>query len=293
MRYDALLLLAAILMVSGCSGVEQATTDYTHEHEVAVEANNSEQVMEASSVLETRLETRNIPAKVSINNSSDGWILRVKTEAQSPKDHISIIKSAIDRNRINATYSVYVEDETYFNISDSHFLNNTGESVKVDSEEYREGERGKIEDTTFVVRRTGETSKIELLIYDKSDIMDVLSSQKSISSSQSGFSARVPIIISEKAAERMMLMSRNYGGEEYLKHSNGTKMKMRLNMGGETRNLNVASTFRQQKIRQPSITTGAETEGEARRKISVYETSITSGKMPVETELVSSELIEN
>jgi preprotein translocase subunit SecD len=152
---------------------------------------------------------------------------------------------------------------------------------------YEQGDRFELDGTTFVyLNNTDTTANLEAVMYSGQDVQQVLRSDAIVRQSANGYSFQFPVIITTESAENVRTIARNYqtitlNGQFYLGLENGQPAQIRLYVDNQrTSSLNVASSFKDQVITQPSISGGEPTAAEARDEMSRLQSILESGRLP-------------
>lgn len=196
-----------------------------------------------------------------------------------------------------ARMPIKVSDSTEFALEDTYTFEYQAPGVTVSRDgetlgTYQEGDRFQLENTSFIYQNaSAQEAQLEVVAYSGQDILEVLTSQSIVRGGQGGYSASFPVLITNEAAENVRQVSNNYNSlGKYLTHPDGTRAQLRLYVNGKIENsLNVASSFADQTITQPSIQTGGQTEAEARQSMKELQAILQSGQLPapVQVEQVS------
>lgn len=269
--------VAAVLIASGCAS-PSSPVDYQTRMGLEADTTDREKALETATVLEERFNSADLPSAVSMRNrTEEGWNMTLR----SSEMNTSHLREYLVKGQFNTSYQFLVKDSRYLNITDEHLLENTGESIRLGSEEYSEGEAFELENTTVRVAETGDISRLDVKLYDGSDLLNVADSR--ISRGASGYSLTVRLVISQDASERAREISRNYGSEDSrLVMGNGSMLRMKASLAGHETALSVSDVFRERAISQPELRFPFQSKDRARDARKRYVSFLKSGSLPVE-----------
>ncbi len=282
MRNSILLML--VIVASGCA-TPQMAADYQTTLNLEVETDNSDDARRTASMLEERLNGADLPSSVIMKNQTEeGWKLELRTSERNA----SWVRKMLVRAEFNASYPVVVEDERYFNISEQHLMENTGDTVEVDSNSYTEGESFLLDNTTFTVKKTGDISVLEASLYENQGVIGIESSD--VRQTPGGYRVQIGTLVSTDDAAKVRTLSENYESKgEFLRTSNGSALEMEINLAGRETRLRVSDVFRDTAVSRPTISFGADSRenAESIRKRTVA--FLESGELPAEVKVLSIE----
>lgn len=223
------------------------------------------------------------------------------------EDEFRIQVSVADTNRtrlrellaqegsFQARIPLEVRDTQDFNLTENYVFEQQDGEITVDGRTFAEGESIELGGTeVYYINDSSGAANLEVLMYDGEDVENVLRSGQGTGVRRSGsgsFQFQFPVVISQEAAENVQRVSRNYdtvilgSGEGYL-GQNGQPAQLRLYVDGQLQSsLNVAATFKNSVINQPSISGSEATAEEARQEMRRLQSILESGSLPYPVEI--------
>lgn len=160
-----------------------------------------------------------------------------------------------------------------------------------------EGETTSLGGTT--VRYTGPYQgyrMVEVIVYDNTDISSVDTSNSAVRGSQTnGYTANIPLIVSQESKDRMKQTANNFGvSGGSLVMANGQTSNLTIYIDEDkVREFTVSSSFQQGSITQPTITLSGDDENNLRERMNRVEGLLQSGRLPEPVEVVGTESISS
>jgi preprotein translocase subunit SecD len=145
------------------------------------------------------------------------------------------------------------------------------------------GERMEVGSTSVIyTNSTSQYATIDIVAYSGQDVEEVLEQDSRVTGGAGGgYTAQFPILISQDSASRMQSIAQNYGPGDPLTDIDDQPAELSFFVDGSLQtSLTVAGSFRNNEVRQPTISTGGQSEAEARQEMQDLQAILQSGRLP-------------
>lgn len=267
--------------------------------------------------LQLRLDSSNIPdpSVRTVELQQGSW----KVQVESATTDSERLRQLVEREgSFETRMPLPIRQEKNFSLGDyTYMFSLSNRSVKVSgvqndfSKTLNPNERISISDngienfnTTFAYTTFNESesaAEVEAVVYTGESIKSVVESDSQITGS-GPYEYRLPVIISEKAAQNRLEISQNYGdrtirgpgSERYLTLENGDFARSGLYVDGEAKNrLLMASVFSQSAETRSTISGPGETHDKAVQARDEMIAILKSGRLPVTVNVETSTLLSS
>lgn len=263
---------------------------------LGVQGNNTSQaqVEQIGTILQQRVSAFGL-TQTSVRTVRLGDEYRILVEVAST-NQTQLRELISQEGNFQARMPLTVSDQQEYSIDNSYSFEYRNESIIVNNQTYRAGDRFKLDNADFIyVNNTENGANLHVVAYDGEDVQQVLTSQSRVSSTGGGYSFSFPVVLSSEAADRVQKIAQNYptttaqNGQPYLGKITGTgTAQLMLYVDGNRQSaLNMAAVFKQQTVTQPSINGGGETAAAARADMEELQAILQSGKLPAPVEIES------
>jgi len=293
MKKGILLILAAVVTVSGCtSAVEDLkTANYNYQYTISLDTDTDEELTESVNILQNRIDY--MPIEASVSEMEDSSSVAIKTVYNNR----SIIEDTLKEYSYRQKIPFKVKGTRTLNLSRSLEITNEGDRVVINGSPYQIGEQLDVGNYTLEVNSTGpESSEILITVLEK-DNLNLSTRETRVTDARQGYSGRVPIRLSREGADRFYQVLSNYevGDNGNLQNINDELVLMQNHLNGELDDsYALPGSLKASERRDLSLSFMEQTRSELERKMGLYRVVVGSSDMPAELQIESiSVLSEN
>lgn len=261
-----------------------------------VKANNTteQKVEEVKRTLQTRISAFGL-TQTDIRTVRLGEEYKIQIEvADTNRSRLENLLS--QEGSFQARMPLHVDGSREFELEKTYNFEKTDSGIRVNGTRYEPGDSFELGGTRFLYHNdSGSTARLEVVAYSGEDVEQVVRTDAVVEGS--GF--RFPVIISREAAINVRNVARNYdtvtvqtanGPTPYLGMEDGSTAQLRMYVDGNRESaLNVAASFKNNVITQPTISGGGEDPASARNEMQRLQSILESGRLPypVQIETIS------